>query len=80
MSNIRNEILQILSGVIDDGADISSYESVAIKDLNMDSLQMYEVIIELEEKYDIKLSDDIIDTIETVDDLIKLVESLCNDN
>lgn len=80
MSNNRNEILQILSGVIDDGADISSYESVAIKDLNMDSLQMYEVIIELEEKYDIKLSDDIIDTIETVDDLIKLVESLCNDN
>ncbi len=80
MSDIRNEILQILSSVIDDGNDINSYESVAIKDLNMDSLQMYEVIIELEEKYDIKLSDDIIDTIETVDDLIKLVESLCNDN
>tara|TARA_B100000902_G_scaffold34893_1_gene41901 strand:- start:18810 stop:19040 length:231 start_codon:yes stop_codon:yes gene_type:complete len=45
-------------------------------DLNFDSLDSVQVVLELEQKFDIETTDDEIDGIKTVQDIIDLVENL----
>ena len=46
-----------------------------MEELNFDSLQMYELVIDLEEAYDIRLPDDLLETVKTVGDVVDLVYS-----
>ena len=45
-------------------------------DLNFDSLQLYEFVIDLEEAYDIRLPDDLLDNVRTIADVVDLVYDL----
>lgn len=45
-------------------------------DLNFDSLQLYEFVIDLEEAYDIRLPDDLLDNVKTIADVVDLVYNL----
>lgn len=45
-------------------------------DLTFDSLQIYELVVDLEEAYDIRLPDDMLDSIVTVGDFVDLVYTL----
>ena len=45
-------------------------------DLNFDSLQLYEFVIDLEEAYDIRLPDDLLDNVRTIADVVYLVYDL----
>lgn len=48
--------------------------NVSIMDeLDFDSLQMYELVIDLEEAYDIRLPDELLETVKTVGDIVDLV-------
>ena len=47
-----------------------------INDLMFDSMQIYELVIDLEEAYDIRLPDDLIDSAKTVRDVVDLVYTL----
>ncbi|MCQ2503841.1 MAG: acyl carrier protein [Saccharofermentans sp.] len=42
-------------------------------DLDFDSLQLYEFVIDLEEAYDIRLPDDLLDNVRTIADVVDLV-------
>lgn len=44
-----------------------------IRDLKMDSLALYELVIELEEHYRLQISDEDIDRIKTLDDAIAFI-------
>ena len=44
-----------------------------IDELDFDSLQMYELVIDLEEAYDIRLPDELLETVKTVGDIVDLV-------
>ena len=48
-------------------------------DLNFDSLQLYEFVIDLEEAYDIRLPDDLLDNVRTIADVVDLVYDLSID-
>ena len=52
---------------LDDGIEL-------IKDLNMDSLALYELVIELEEHYQLQISDEDIDRLKTLDDIVSYIE------
>ena len=45
-------------------------------DMIIDSLQLYEVVINLEEAYNIRLPDELLDEIDTIDDVVELVYNL----
>ncbi len=47
-----------------------------VDDLMFDSMQIYELVIELEEAYDIRLPDDLLDSAKTVGDVVDLVYRL----
>lgn len=47
-----------------------------MEDLAFDSLQIYQLVIDLEEAYDIRMPDEVLDTVDTVGDVVDLVYSL----
>jgi len=50
------------------------------EDLSFDSLQLYSFVIDVEEAYDIRIPDELIDKVNTVEDLVELVYSLTGGN
>jgi acyl carrier protein len=50
-------------------------ETEIIHDLGLDSLQIYELVVDLESAYDIRLSDDELEKVYTVQDVVDLVYS-----
>jgi len=44
-----------------------------VKDLNLDSLAMYELVIELEETYNLQISDEEIERIRTIGDMVDYI-------
>ncbi|MCQ2533287.1 MAG: acyl carrier protein [Clostridia bacterium] len=78
MKSTREEIIKVIASVANvETKDLDS-GIVSIEELDLDSLQLYELIIDIEEKYSIRLSDEAIDAVVTVDDFIELVESFVN--
>ena len=45
-------------------------------DLILDSLQLYELVIDIEEAYNIRLPDELLDEIDTIEDVVDLVYKL----
>lgn len=44
-----------------------------VNDLGLDSLGMFELVIEMEEKYDLRITDEDIDRIRTIDDIVDYI-------
>ena len=45
-------------------------------DLPFDSLQLYEFVIDVEEKYNIRLPDEVLDQVKTVSDIVDVIIKL----
>lgn len=45
-----------------------------IMDLNLDSLAIFEIVIELEETFDLRIADEDIDRIKTIDDVVNYID------
>ena len=56
-----------------DEADIKM-EASLLDDLNVDSLDVFEVVMSLEEKFEIEISNEDIEDIKTVGDIVKYIE------
>lgn len=73
---IFEDILKLLVAELNiSPTDITVDMSIA-DDLNFDSLQLYEFVIDLEEAYDIRLPDDLLDNVRTISDVVDLVYDL----
>lgn len=74
--SINEKVLQIIADV--SGRDLSEIGrgTELITDLNLDSLAIYEIVIELEELYDLQISDDHIERLHTVGDAVDYVVSV----
>lgn len=59
---------------VDLKADTNLAEELAI-----DSMQLYEFVIDLEESYNIRLPDELLEQIVTVDDIVNLVMKLTSE-
>lgn len=51
-------------------------EHKIVEDLGADSLNIVEIVMEVETEFDIEIDDTEIDNIETVNDLVKLIQDL----
>jgi acyl carrier protein len=69
-----NEIREIVSKQLYVNESGIKAESKLIDDLGADSLDLAELIFIMEEKFDIKISDEAVKNIVTVDDVVKAVE------
>ena len=73
--DIAQKVKEIVSDKLDvDGADIQE-EQDFIEDLKADSLAIVEVVLALEEQFEIEIPDEDTEKIKTVRDAIKYIEA-----
>ena len=73
---IYNEVIRILSSDLEVSADEIERDMDLNTELPFDSLQLYEFVIDLEEAYNIKLPDEMLDQMKTIDDIVNLIRRL----
>lgn len=71
---IRDELIQLVNENLD--IDLSDVQmNTKLSDLDIDSIDMLDFIMLLEEKYNIEFAEDELDEIETLGDIAELIES-----
>lgn len=75
MSN-KELVIKLVAEHFDISKDTVKLESHVFDDLGADSLDSIELILELEKNFDIEVSDEEIDYIQTVQDILDLVDNL----
>lgn len=73
---IYNDVIRILSADLEVSPDAISHDTDLDSELPFDSLKLYEFVIDLEEEYSIKLPDEVLDQMKTVDDIVSLIMRL----
>lgn len=71
---IREELIELVKGNLDINEDEIDFEK-EITAYDIDSIDMLDFIMAIEDKYDIEFSDDELDEIEKFSDVISLIES-----
>ena len=71
---IEEKVIRIVSDQLDTPADEISRPSSFVDDLKADSLDIVELVMALEDEFDIKIPDEDYDRIKTVGDVITYLE------
>ncbi len=75
MNETYNEIVEIIIDIADISKEEIETESSLIDTLDLNSLEILAIVSRIEKKFSIKLSEQELLSIATVDDIVKLVES-----
>ncbi|WP_236785256.1 acyl carrier protein [Anaerococcus ihuae] len=71
---IRDELIELVKENLDINVDEIDFEK-EISEYDIDSIDMLDFIMAIEDKYDIEFSDDELDEIEKFSDVVSLIES-----
>jgi len=71
---VLEKIKAILCQQLDVEEDSITMESKLIEDLNADSLDLADLVMSLEDEFDIEVPDEDVEKIKTVGDLVKYIE------
>lgn len=74
MSDIKEKVIEIVVDQLDAKPEDVDESKSFTEDLQADSLAIVELVLALEEKFDVKIPDDEVDNIKTVGDAIKYIE------
>lgn len=79
VDNIERQLEEIVSNILEISKDKlrSNKNSNFFKDLGTDSLLGLEIIAAVERKFDIKIADEEVNTLETFNAILSLVKSRC---
>ncbi|NKQ41304.1 MAG: acyl carrier protein [Sulfurovum sp.] len=73
---IMDDVKEVVAEQLNVSADEIKEESKFVEDLGADSLDVVELVMALEEKFDIEIPDEDAEKIATVSDAIKFIESV----
>ncbi len=73
--NVFDQVKSIIVEVLKVDAEKVTLETNLAEDLGADSLDAVDVVMELEEKYDIEIPDEAAQNLKTVQDLVSYIES-----
>ena len=72
------EIIQkVVSEVLNVAPDEVMPETRFVEDLGADSLDLYQIVMGVEEAFDIELSEEAVGQIRTVEEAMELIRSMC---
>ena len=74
-NEIEGKVIEIVSKQLGVAKEKITRESSFVNDLGADSLDTVELVMEIEDKFDLSIPDDAAEKIQTVGDAIKYVES-----
>ena len=73
---MKDKILEIITEQFNVNIDEIGEDTSFADDLNADSIQLMELVMTIEEEFDIELSEDEILSIETIGDVVDYIENL----
>lgn len=74
MASIEEEVIEIITEQLGADKDQMSMETSFINDLGADSLDTVELVMELEQRFDMEIPDEEAEKIQTVGDVIKYIK------
>lgn len=72
---IFERIKEILADQLDASTDVMTMESDIADDLGADSLDVVELLMAIEDEFDVEIPDEEIENIKTIGDLVKYIEN-----
>ena len=75
-AKVQEDVIRIMSETLEISPEEITTDLSFNTDLPFDSLQLYEFVIDVEETYNIRLPDELLDEVKTVDDMIDVVMKL----
>lgn len=72
---VFERIKEILADQLDAAADTMTMESDIANDLGADSLDVVELLMAIEDEFDVEIPDEEIENIKTIGDLVKYIEA-----
>lgn len=69
-----NKVIEIISEKLSIDASLINRNSRVIEDLGLDSLDLVELVIALEDEIGTAIPNDVLQNIETIDDVVKFLE------
>ena len=73
------KLQQIIAEVLNVDADEITMDTTFVDDLGADSLDVFQIIMGIEEEFDIEIPDDQVEKIKTVGDIVKFIEEKVED-
>ena len=70
---VKSDVIRIMAETLEISPDEITSDLEFNSDLPFDSLQLYEFVIDVEETYNIRLPDELLDEVKTVDDMVDVV-------
>ena len=75
-AKVQEDVIRIMAETLEISPEEITSDLTFNSDLPFDSLQLYEFVIDVEETYNIRLPDELLDEVKTVDDMIDVVMKL----
>lgn len=72
------KLQQIIANVLNIEADEITMESTFVDDLGADSLDVYQIVLEIQDGFDIEIPDDAAESIVTVADAVEQIKKATN--
>ena len=70
---IFDTLTSMLAELLDMHKEEFQPETAIFTELPLDSLQLYELVVDLETRYSIHISDEAIEKVETIDDVVEMI-------
>ena len=71
---VLEKVKKIICDQLDIEESIITMDSVIIEDLGADSLDVVDIIMSLEEEFDMEIPDEQVENIKTIGDIVKYIE------
>ena len=75
MDNILEEVIEIIANVTEVDKEMIKEDSNLIKDLEIDSLDLVDLVVEFENKYNFQIPDQDVKEIQTVKDIVEYIKA-----
>ena len=73
--DVQGKVSQTVAAIAGVDASRINGQMELIMDLNLDSLALFEIVIDLEEYFGLRISDEDVDRIKTLDDIVHFIKN-----